>query len=347
LSEAVVPVTLWIVTPVYFDVPSFLQLRERLQLAVGNAGNLPSNHLRFVAVDDTAGRDPDVCQLGSRADTTLVQPPFNLGHQRAIVYGLRRILPEVRNDDIVVTMDSDGEDRPEDLPRLVTATLRHDQHDRYVALALRTHREESALFKVLYFFFRILFRGLTGVVIKTGNYAAYRGSLARQILQHPHFDLCYSSAFFSLDTQADQVPCPRGTRYAGSSHMTLPRLLTHGLRMLMPFLDRIAARALVGSSMIFGLGVIFALIILSVRLATARPMPHWVIDALLLVLVLSGVALGNFILLFAIFSQSRGIALTMLDQPAPYNNRAPVSPAYSSLAASSIPRSGRSDSERP
>ena len=53
------------------------------------------------------------------AHVTVLQPPFNLGHQRALVYALRKALPQIADEDAVVTLDADGEDRPEDLPRLL------------------------------------------------------------------------------------------------------------------------------------------------------------------------------------------------------------------------------------
>ena len=72
-------------------------------------------------IDDTGGQDPEVDGLGEFDDTVVLQPPFNLGHQRAIVYALRKMLPRIAEEDAVVTMDADGEDRPEDLPRLLAA----------------------------------------------------------------------------------------------------------------------------------------------------------------------------------------------------------------------------------
>jgi len=42
------------------------------------------------------------------------------------------------------------------------------------------------------------------------------------------------------------VPCERGRRYQGESKMTYGKLAMHGLRMLMPFTDKIAIRALAG-----------------------------------------------------------------------------------------------------
>ena len=54
-----------------------------------------ADELRFVVVDDSAGTDHEVAQLAAHPDVTVLTPPFGLGHQRAIVYGLRYDRPDV------------------------------------------------------------------------------------------------------------------------------------------------------------------------------------------------------------------------------------------------------------
>lgn len=305
--------SLWFVAPVYHDSESFLLLRSRLIDAAGQVGDGCLRPVRFLVVDDSAGSDPDLARVHDLPDTTIVRSPFNLGHQRAIVYGLRTLLPALADSDIVVTLDSDGQDRPEDLPRMLAPLLGPEAGSRDVVLARRTKREETLAFKVWYLLFRVLFRGLTGVVIRTGNFAAYRGALARRLLPHPSFDLCYSSTWLTLDVQPRYVPCERGARLAGRSSMTTSRLLLHGLRMLMPFLDRIALRALLAFSVTFALSLVASTAIVTLRLFTDLAVPGWATSSLLLVVILSCMALGNFVILFAIFSQSRSISLSELE----------------------------------
>ncbi len=305
--------TVWFVLPVYFDVESFSILRGRLldetKVAGGDTVDLEA---RFVVVDDTAGRDADLEQLAAFADTRVLVPPYNLGHQRALVFGLRTVAPEMCDDDLVVTLDADGEDRPEDLPRLLEPILEH-RDTAAVALARRTSRQESPGFKVFYFFFRMLFRTLTGTSVRTGNYVAYRGRVARRLLRHPSFDLCYSSTFLCLDVTRHMVPCPRGSRYAGESKMNAERLASHGLRMLMPFLDRIATRALAFFVALFALGLAMTAVIVGIRVFTDAAIPGWTTYTVISLAILSLLALGNFVVLFAVFSQSRGITVTASD----------------------------------
>ncbi len=304
---------LWLLSPSYQDVEAYLRLHEKLALAFTQAP-LSARQLRFLLVDDSAGLDPDISRLSKLEDVRVVTPPFNLGHQRAIVFGLRSISAEIDPDDVIVTLDADGEDRPEDLNRMLEP-LAADLGDRgRVVLARRVRRRESLSFKLLYAMFRALFVLLTGLVVRTGNFAAFRGWFVKNVLFHPSFDLCYSSTLLSLNRPLIFVPCERGERYAGQSRMGYLKLFIHGIRMLMPFLDRIAVRSLIGFSMTFGLGAVLATAIVFIRLFTDLPIPGWATYSLLLIVLLSFIALGNFIILFALFSQSQSISMSFLDR---------------------------------
>mgnify|MGYP000384627650 CR=1 FL=1 len=306
------PARVWVVAPSYRDLEAFRVLRDRVRAVLAGLPSLEGAVVHFALVDDSAGLDPDAVALTHWADTTLLTVPFNLGHQRALVYGLRRITPAIAETDVVVTLDADGEDRPEDLPRLLEALLGGRPHLRRIALARRTHRRESLPFKALYRAFRLVFRLATGTVIDTGNYAAYRGWLVHHLLPHPFFDLCYSSSLLALGMDLVFVPCPRGVRYAGSSRMDTQRLIIHGLRMLMPFLDRIAVRALVAFSIIFTAACTGALALVLAR-STGGSVPAWSTSALLLASLASLMAVGNAVVLFAVYTHSHGLFLRGLE----------------------------------
>jgi polyisoprenyl-phosphate glycosyltransferase len=265
-------------------------------------------------VDDTGGFDDEFETLKELEDVTIVEVPFNLGHQRALVFAVRTLAPSMTDDDVVVTMDADGEDDPGDLPRLVEPLLADPGNRRALVLALRTKRKETVGFKIFYRLFRVAFRILTGTVVRTGNFAAYRGWIARKVFRHPNFDLSYSSAFLSLNMAITFVPCERGTRYAGESRMTVTRLIMHGVRMLMPFIDRIAIRALIAFTIIFSVAAIGILSAIALLVFTSAKVPRGSAVFIYLALTLSFIAIANFIVIFTVFSQSRGLTLANLER---------------------------------
>jgi len=229
---------IWVVSPMLHDTESYRRLREEVVAAT----TATFGPVRFLVVDDSAGTDADVATLHSLDDVEVLTPPFNLGHQRAIVCGLRHLAPTLADDDVVITMDSDGEDQPADVPRLLAA-LR--ESGAALVLAERTKRSEPLLFRVLYVMFRLFFRLIAGITVLSGNFAAQRGDSLKATVHHPSFDLCYSSTLLALRRPTTTVPCARGKRFAGRSRMNTSSLIAHGIRMLLPFSERIAARMLV------------------------------------------------------------------------------------------------------
>lgn len=305
---------LWVFTPCYLDLRSFLQVREHLLANI--AKDLPQTFagIQFVLIDDTGDQDPELRAGGIPEDVCIVSPPFNLGHQRAIVYGLRKKKAEIADEDFVLTLDSDGEDQPGDAARLLQPLLDSASDLRGISIAWRTRRRESLLFKVMYFFYKILFIFLTGQIIRSGNFVAYRGWTVKHVITHPHFDLCYSSSLLSLNIKNNPVPCERGSRYFGQSRMNFQKLVLHGIRMLMPFLDRIATRALVCFSAVSALGLAASAAIVGIRAFTNYGIPGWASYMLLLTLLISITSLGQFIILITIVSQSQGLALSGIDK---------------------------------
>jgi hypothetical protein len=290
---------IWIVCPCFFDTPSFLKLREAALKAVEE--HLPGSSITFVLADDSAGTDPEVKRLLGEPSLEVVTLPYNMGHQGALVYVLRHLGHQVEKTDYIVTLDSDGEDRPTDIPAMLGAVTEKEDRLSLVALAWRTERREALGFKIGYFFFKLIFRVLTGKIIKNGNFAAYRGWFLKEIIYHPHFDQCYASSFISLPLQIQFVPLPRGVRFFGKSKMGYFGLITHGLKMLMPFTERIATRGVIASAF-FAVGSAGALVFF------LQMSPLLAILAFFCVFSFSLVA-GLFILLFATFSQSKAISL--------------------------------------
>lgn len=232
---------LWVVVPVYDDVPSFLRLREEL-MQVGLSRQF---HMHFLFIDDTAGRDERVrAEIEGLGDVTIIRPERNLGHQKALVYALRTSQSRFVDDDVVVTLDADGQDRPEDVPEMVESLLTCSNRNA-VALAVRTSRKESYAFRVCYFFFKVAFRFLTGTVVRNGNFVAFRGVFARKNLGRREFDLSYASTFEALPFEKLRVPLPRGERWFGRSKMGWRGLFVHGLKMFRPFHKKLRIRLFV------------------------------------------------------------------------------------------------------
>lgn len=300
---------LHIFIPLYFDTKSFLLLRERVHI------HLPKDYdVRFHVLDDSAGRDKEVRKLASLPDVIVQQMPYNLGHQRALVYGLRSFLTKHKSKSLILTMDGDGQDRPEDFPALLKS-FEENAANEPVVFARRTARKESLTFKLFYIAYKRIFKLLTGTLIQTGNYILFPSSIGEKLLFHPYFDLSFASSFVALASDPQFVPCPRGARYEGESKMNFLKLALHGVRMLMPFMDRIAIRGAFASAFFVLLSLIFSLSLIVVHFAGIRELAPWVLGGTIFALVMALLSICNFIILITIFFSVQGLAFSRLDVP--------------------------------
>lgn len=253
---------LYIITPCYFDAPSLQRLHQEARQHLQKSNF--DLEIQFVVIDDSGGLDNHLSEVLASDDIKIISPPFNLGHQGALVYALRALSTVVDDEDFIITLDGDGEDQPADIPRLVSVLIDRKDDLRVFCLAQRTYRKESMIFKIFYYFFRKAFYLSTGIYINTGNFIAYRGWAIHNILTHSNFDLCYSSTFLSLPLQKVFVPCARGARYQGQSKLGFLGLITHGLRMFLPFNEKIAVKGICLSAVTFLL-TFFLIIVFSIN----------------------------------------------------------------------------------
>jgi hypothetical protein len=303
-----------VVCPVYLDVGPFLVLRQRILESITAEPSLKSMDVSFLVLDDTAGNDPEIERLRELGDVAVLEPPYNLGHQRGLVYALRSLAPTLDDQDVIVTLDSDGEDRAEDVPRLVREVLDTDASAARVVVAKRTKRAHTPLaFRLMYPCFRLFFLAATGTAVESGNFAAYRARTAKRMLLHPSFLLCYSSALLTMDLPITFVPCERGARYSGSSRMGYSQLFTHAMRMLMPFSEAIARRTLWVFITTLTLAILTAILVVVIKFTTNDAIPGWATYALAGMSILSLVSFGNLVILFTLYSQSTAISLGNLE----------------------------------
>lgn len=242
------------------------------------AQKFASTGRRFVvvAVDDGStmrrGNDSTLLPPDSCIEAIeVLQLAINLGHQRAIAVGLATV---ARRDDIatVVVMDSDGEDRPDDIAALLSAA---DQHPEHVVLAQRTRRSEGIIFRIGYIIYKLSFRVLAGRTIDFGNFCLLPMSVVRRLVHMPDLWNNLPAAIMRSRLQRIAVPTVRGVRHAGRSHMNVPSLVLHGLSAMSVYADQIFVRVLLGTAVAAAITVLGALVVVVIRFGTSFGVPGW------------------------------------------------------------------------
>lgn len=289
-----------VLVPVYDDA-------EVLNALLGQLDPVLAEHgirAKLVVVDDGStvpvALGPPGPGFRALTSVDVLRLRSNLGHQRAIAIGLTYVHEHVPGDALII-MDGDGEDRPEDVPRLIER-FKEIGGDR-VVFAERTRRSESLVFTVSYQLYRVAHYVLTGIPVKVGNFSVVPYSALERLVVVADLWNHYAASVFSAGIARATVPTERGERIAGRSSMGAVGLVTHGLSAISVFSAVVGVRLLLASLCLSGVVVALILGLLAASLAAGFGIPGWAacLGALLLTL-LAQVMLLSFGLVFFILS---------------------------------------------
>lgn len=261
-----------ILIPLYNDWSACQLLLKALDEAL--AGKV--EEARVVLVDDGSSQPIPVGfpegSFGVLRRVDVLELRRNLGHQRAIAIGLSYLWQHVPCETIVL-MDSDGEDDPTDVPRLLEKYEAEGR--RKIIFAERTRRSESWSFVLFYSLYKALHRVLVGMGVRVGNFSVIpRGRLESLIVVSELWNH-YAAAVVKSRQPFDTVPTRRADRLEGRSRMDFVRLVAHGLSAISVFGDIIGVRLLVATLVLIALTVVGLIVTVVLRLATDLPIPGW------------------------------------------------------------------------
>ena len=216
----------------------------------------------------------------------------NLGHQRAIAVGMSHITRTGVGAHALVVMDGDGEDRPEDIPRLLNA-LRGSSGDcpSRVVFAGRTRRLESARFRLMYNLYRLVHWLLTGISVRVGNFSVLTPDAMARLVIAPDMWNHYAAAVFRSRVPFSILPLPRGKRYLGQSHMSYSSLVAHGLSAIAVFGELVGARLIILLSGVVVVAVSLLIVAVLLRLFSNQAISGWATNAVGLLIVFTMQAL--------------------------------------------------------
>jgi glycosyltransferase involved in cell wall biosynthesis len=261
-----------VVTPVLNDWVSL----KRLIADLDRLPELAGRELDVCAVDDGSFPPPPIADLseavsgsGAVRSVRVVQLAANLGHQRAIAAGLVSLAGETEYAAVLV-MDADGEDRPADAARLIAAG-----NDAAVVLALRSRRSEGLLFRAGYQLYRLLFRLLTGRMIRFGNFCLIPMRFLPALTHSPATWNNLAAAIMRSRLPTVDLPTPRGDRYAGRSQMNFTSLAAHGLSAISVYIDVMLIRVICAALAVSLLIAVVGVVVVCLKLFTGIAIPGW------------------------------------------------------------------------
>ena len=223
-----------VLLPLYNDWPAAAQLLVQIR---------QQNIRAEVLIVNDGSTDPQPDDPAFRRDEILtlihvLQLRRNIGHQRAIAVGLVHAYQSIACDSILI-MDSDGEDRPEDIRKLLAAGT-----NSITVFASRIRRSESLVFRAFYHAYRMLHWLATGISVRVGNFSLLPYSALESLVVSADLWNHYAAAVFRTNLPRRSVPCPRGQRFQGKSKMNFISLMVHGISALSVFADIASVRFL-------------------------------------------------------------------------------------------------------
>ena len=129
-------------------------------------------------------------------------------------------------------MDSDGEDRPEEIKVLIKKI--EPQSDLPIVCE-RVKRSEGFFFKFCYFFHKLITFTFTGKSIKFGNFTCLPKELVKSMTNEKATWSSFSGALSKISKLKIGTPSERGTRYFGPSKMSFKNLIVHSLSIIAVF----------------------------------------------------------------------------------------------------------------
>jgi glycosyltransferase involved in cell wall biosynthesis len=266
------------ITPVYNDWESFIILTSNVEKLLKDSINYS---IQMLLVNDGSIDEFDSSKCTSSLPIEILDLKANVGHQRAIAIGIQYVNDIKKDLDYVVVLDSDGEDNPEDIFKLIKKC--EANNDKTVVFAQRNKRHESLTFRTGYFFYKIVFYWLTGQKFTFGNFSCIPSKLLKKISLQENLWNHYSGSIIQSRTPYDQILLDRGKRYAGTSKMNFTNLVLHGLSSISVYFDTLSVRILKLSIYSFVACIIAVIVILYKKFITDTAIPGWASNLLFVI----------------------------------------------------------------
>ena len=262
-----------ILTPVYNDWKSASKLIQEINTIVKDL----DAEFSLVIVNDasTEEKPTSISNTENLLSIEILNIKNNQGHGRCIATGLKHIFQN-KEFDYVIPMDSDGEDRPEEIKSFLEY-IKYDEGKPIVGE--RVKRSENFIFKTCYHLHKIITYAFTGQSIKFGNYTCLPKSTVEKLINDKSTWCSFSGALAKLEKNRSSTPSIRGSRYFGPSKMSFRGLIKHSLSIISVFKLTVILRS------ILFLLVYFFLIYKKITLVMLLPVIFVIIFNILIFLI--------------------------------------------------------------
>lgn len=207
------------VVPIYNDSEVIHELIKRLSPVLESI----TADYEIILVDDGSRDDSWLQMLAVRqanASIKAVRLSRNFGQQSAIAAGL-----SLTTKELIVLMDSDLQDRPEDIPTLIDALLADEKAT--MAIAQWEERKDSRFKLAVSRLFQRVSNSITEIhtMPRLGIFRVMKKSVVEELRNFPEKTATTVSLLYYIGSRYVAVPLKRDARFAGKSGYNLSKML--------------------------------------------------------------------------------------------------------------------------
>ena len=228
-----------ILIPVFNDWESL----EKLIVEINkNIKELKKFDIECLIINDSSTiKQPKLLKPSFIKSIQILNMRENKGHARCNAFGIRYVIKN-KNFDYLILMDSDGEDRPVELKKLINKILEDPNKS---VVAKRIKRSEGSFFQFLYYMHKLITLVFTGKKINFGNYSCLIKEDVRKLSTQASLWSSYSGSVKKNLEHFNEIESERGTRYFGPSKMSFLKLLIHSFSIIAVFKFQVFFRSLI------------------------------------------------------------------------------------------------------
>jgi len=212
--------SLSVVVPIYNDQEVIPELLRRLTAVLETI----VKEYEIVLVDD-GSRDSSWAimqeERAQREHLRIARLSRNFGQQNSIAAGL-----SLATKDLIVLMDSDLQDRPEDIPTLIDAL--HADPNATMAIAQWEERKDSRMKIAVSRLFQRVSNSITDIhtMPRLGIFRVMKKSVVEELKRFPEKTATAVSLLYFIGNKYVAVPLKRDARFAGKSGYNLSKMLS-------------------------------------------------------------------------------------------------------------------------
>ena len=227
-----------ILIPVFNDWQSLKKLIHEINLQIDSVKGYKFSMI--IINDGSTITQPEIKKPHNLEFIKILNMIENRGHAECIAYGIKYINKN-ENFDNLLLMDGDGEDRPEEINKLLEKiSLNHG----ISVVAKRVKRSEGLIFRLLYQFHKIITFIFTGRKINFGNFSCLSKDDISKICDNTTLWSSYSGTLKKHIKKYNEINSIRGFRFFGPSKMSIFKLMYHSFSIIEVFKYQVLLRSL-------------------------------------------------------------------------------------------------------